>query len=161
MDPQLTDAVGRPIRVGDTVGGTTYGRYQGTFVGKVTKIGTAKVRVDVTQGDGGHRPELGEEVLISAYRVFVLAPTEPTADEITQTRQENTRFRAEIDRLTDKLAKMTRHRDYLRERIDCLTLEVRGRKEYGTRLRAERDQLRADAAAAKRNQSETTPTTRA
>lgn len=70
----IRDATGRLVRVGDTVGGTTSGRYQATIVGPVLRIGKGQVKVRVTgpAGDGAYRPKAGDEKWISAYRVFLV-----------------------------------------------------------------------------------------
>lgn len=75
-EPALHDAVGRTIRAGDTVGGTTSGRYQATIVGPIRKAGKGQVKVLVTEGGGGYRPRpgAGDEVWISTSRVFLIAP---------------------------------------------------------------------------------------
>lgn len=72
--PFLLDAYGRTIREGDTVGGTTSGRYQATISGPVLQLGTGRVKVRVTSpgGDGVARPAPGSEKWISADRVFLL-----------------------------------------------------------------------------------------
>jgi hypothetical protein len=79
--PAAHDATGRPIGVGDVVGGTTSGRYQTTIVGPIVSIGKSQVRVRVTNraAPGSLRASNGDEVLISTDRVFLIAATTDTA----------------------------------------------------------------------------------
>lgn len=72
----LTDAAGRPINIGDTAGGTSSGRYQATILGPIVALGADKAKVRVTNHAtiGTLRPENGDEVWISASRVFRVAP---------------------------------------------------------------------------------------
>lgn len=76
----LLDAAGKPISVGDTVGGTTSGRYQATIMGPIVSLGTGRVRIRVTTGPGHHgmRPDDGDLVWISASRVFLITPAADT-----------------------------------------------------------------------------------
>lgn len=73
--PFLLDAYGRTIRAGDTVGGTTSGRYQATISGPILQLGAGRVKVRVTSpgGDGAYRPAQGAEKWISTDRVFLIA----------------------------------------------------------------------------------------
>ncbi|MDI9836228.1 hypothetical protein [Streptomyces sp. KAU_LT] len=72
----LTDAAGRTIRAGDTVGGTTSGRYQTTVLGPVVQFGRGKVKVRLTNRPdyGGLRDANGDDVWISTDRVFLVHP---------------------------------------------------------------------------------------
>lgn len=112
-----TDAAGRPVRIGDVVGGTTSGRYQGTIIGTVRKVGKTKVQVLVTQGAGHARPSPGDERWIAADRIFLIRSAQPDAEQLAV-------FRDDVDeavsavavgRLTqeDALAQITRCLDAL------------------------------------------------
>jgi hypothetical protein len=75
-EPYVLDAVGRRVRTGDTVGGTTSGRYQATITGPVLKLGKGQVKIRVAgDGDGGYRPAGGDERWISTGRIFLVAPS--------------------------------------------------------------------------------------
>lgn len=74
-EPYVLDAVGRRVRAGDTVGGTTSGRYQATITGPVVKLGKGQIKVRVAgPRDGGYRPSAGDERWISTGRIFLVAP---------------------------------------------------------------------------------------
>lgn len=70
----LRDAAGRPVHVGDIIGGTTSGRYQATIIGPIVKIGKGQVKVQVTgpAGDGAYRPKTDDEKWISTSRIFLV-----------------------------------------------------------------------------------------
>ena len=69
---RANDAAGRPIRVGEEVGGTTSGRYQDTVIGNVLKIGKgSRVKIRV---DSSTRGAVGDEIWIYAGRVFKINP---------------------------------------------------------------------------------------
>jgi hypothetical protein len=74
--PSATDATGRTIQAGDTVGGTTSGRYQTTITGPVVQFGKGKVKVRVTNRPsyGGLRDANGDDTWISTDRVFLVHP---------------------------------------------------------------------------------------
>ncbi|MEU0950487.1 hypothetical protein ABZ379_48890 [Streptomyces canus] len=74
--PSATDAAGRTIQAGDTVGGTTSGRYQTTITGPVVQFGKGKVKVRVTNRPsyGGLRDANGDDTWISTDRVFLVHP---------------------------------------------------------------------------------------
>jgi hypothetical protein len=74
--PSATDATGRTIQAGDTVGGTTSGRYQTTVTGPVVQFGKGKVKVRVTNRPsyGGLRDANGDDTWISTDRVFLVHP---------------------------------------------------------------------------------------
>lgn len=76
MSPEsIKDARGHDVFKGDTVGGVTSGRYQGTIFGPVIKIGKGQVKVACIQpygGQGSYRPGAGDKVWISASRIFLL-----------------------------------------------------------------------------------------
>jgi hypothetical protein len=75
MRTETKDAVGRIVRVGDTVGGAVFGRYPDTvwgFVERITPTGSARVRL--RHGSGGFRPKEGDEVLLPPSRIFRLEP---------------------------------------------------------------------------------------
>lgn len=80
----LADAAGRNVRVGDTVGGTTSGRYQATIIGPIIKIGKGQVKVRVTSpgGDGACRPEPGAEKWISTDRIFLVDRKNDAMDKV-------------------------------------------------------------------------------
>ncbi|MEV7891600.1 hypothetical protein ACWD3I_24985 [Streptomyces sp. NPDC002817] len=71
----IRDAAGRTVREGDTVGGTTSGRYQATVIGPVIRIGRGQVKILVTNGPASDivRPAQGDEKWISADRIFLVA----------------------------------------------------------------------------------------
>jgi hypothetical protein len=71
-----TDAAGRTVQLGDTVGGTTSGRYQTTITGPVVQIGKGKIKVRVTNRPdyGGLRDANGDDVWISTDRLFLVHP---------------------------------------------------------------------------------------
>ncbi|WP_030236950.1 hypothetical protein [Streptomyces sp. NRRL S-350] len=76
--PSFRDAAGRTGYEGDTVGGTTSGRYQATILGPVIKLGKDRVKVRCTTGSAGSlRPGPGDEVWISHDRVFLVQPATP------------------------------------------------------------------------------------
>jgi hypothetical protein len=70
----IHDTLGRPVHEGDTVGGTTSGRYQTTISGPVQKIGKGQVKVLVTNRPqhGGYRPANGDETWLSTDRLFLV-----------------------------------------------------------------------------------------
>ena len=72
----LTDAAGRTVQAGDTVGGTTSGRYQTTITGPVLQLGKDKAKVLVTNRPAytGDRPGNADPVWISAERLFLVHP---------------------------------------------------------------------------------------
>ncbi|WP_327594636.1 hypothetical protein [Streptomyces chartreusis] len=76
MTTTLTDAAGRTVQAGDTVGGTTSGRYQTTITGPVLQIGKGKAKVLVTNRPTytGDRPGNADDVWISADRLFLVHP---------------------------------------------------------------------------------------
>lgn len=69
---EIADATGRPVRVGDTVGGTTSGRYQATIVGPVVKVGKGQVKVRADQSGHTYSVPVGTEKWISSVRVFLV-----------------------------------------------------------------------------------------
>lgn len=73
-DPKTHDAAGREIKVGDTVGGTTSGRYQETIVGELVKIGKGQVKVRVGSSTRGAYmgTKTDDEKWISTSRVFLV-----------------------------------------------------------------------------------------
>ncbi|MFF2612299.1 hypothetical protein [Kitasatospora sp. NPDC058046] len=77
--PSFKDATGRTGYEGDTVGGTTSGRYQSTILGPVVKVGKDKVKVRTTIGASSPRAAAGDEVWISRDRVFLVAADGPTS----------------------------------------------------------------------------------
>lgn len=77
MTETIRDAVRRTIRVGDTVGGTTSGRYQATIVGPVLKIGKGQVKVRVDQSGHTYSAAVGDEKWISTGRVFLIPAEQP------------------------------------------------------------------------------------
>lgn len=68
------DAAGRPVTAGDTIGGTTSGNHPTTLVGPVVRVSLDRVKVRVTNRPvcEGHRPGNGDEVWITARRIFRL-----------------------------------------------------------------------------------------
>jgi hypothetical protein len=77
--PHVVDAVGRRVYSGDTVGGTTSGRYQDTVTGEVVRIGRGKVKIHVQTGSGGYRPGAGDDLWLSTGRIFLVASGQPPA----------------------------------------------------------------------------------
>ncbi|WP_371793848.1 hypothetical protein OIE91_11320 [Streptomyces albidoflavus] len=73
---RTTDATGRTITLGDHVGGTTSGRYQGTISGPAIQLGKGQVKLLVTNCPyrGTSRPENGDDVWISTDRLFLIHP---------------------------------------------------------------------------------------
>lgn len=69
----IVDTLGRPIREGDSVGGTTSGRYQATIAGPVLRVGQDRVKVLVTNRaqHGGTRPANGDQTWIDPTRLFL------------------------------------------------------------------------------------------
>ena len=70
---ETTDVRGNAVRVGDTVGGSVFGRYPDTIWGEVIKVTpSGSVRVKVEHGSGGYRPSPGDLVLLPRFRIFKL-----------------------------------------------------------------------------------------
>lgn len=73
----MHDAAGHTIQVGDTVGGTTSGRYQATIIGTLTKLGKGQVKVKVAETGRPYDVKIGDEKWISADRVFLVRAIDP------------------------------------------------------------------------------------
>ncbi|WP_225859144.1 hypothetical protein [Streptomyces albicerus] len=78
MSETTRDAIGRTVRAGDTVGGTTSGRYQATIVGPVLKIGKGQVKVRVDKSGHTFTVPVGSEKWISTDRVFLIPAEQPS-----------------------------------------------------------------------------------
>lgn len=78
MGLTVHDAAGRPITTGDTIGGTTSSHHPTTLVGPVIRVNLDRVKVRVTNRPvcEGHRPGNGDEVWITARRIFRLHQAE-------------------------------------------------------------------------------------
>lgn len=76
----VVDAVGRRVHEGDTVGGTTSGRYQTTISGPVIKLGQGQVKIRIEHSDrhGFDGPGTGDEKWISTARIFLITPDRAT-----------------------------------------------------------------------------------
>lgn len=76
MTSSILDAAGRPVREGDTVGGTTGGLHPTTITGPVVQLGTVKARVRVTNRPTftRERPGNGDDVWITRDRLFLVHP---------------------------------------------------------------------------------------
>ncbi|MFM9811489.1 hypothetical protein ACKI1J_32190 [Streptomyces scabiei] len=76
MTSRVHDATGRPVTEGDTVGGTTSGRYQTTITGPVLQLGRGLVKVLVTNRPtvSSLRAQNGDDVWISPDRLFLIHP---------------------------------------------------------------------------------------
>ncbi|MGA5340464.1 hypothetical protein ACPCK3_15075 [Streptomyces griseoincarnatus] len=74
MSLTVHDAAGRPVTAGDTIGGTTSGNHPTTLVGPVIRVNLDRVKVRVTNRPvcEGHRPGNGDEIWITARRIFRL-----------------------------------------------------------------------------------------
>lgn len=80
----LRDALGRPLREGDRVGGRTHGRYESTISGRVLRVGTARITVTVetsSRDRDHHGVNPGETVVIGSDRLFLIEETAPPADD--------------------------------------------------------------------------------
>lgn len=68
------DAVGRPLAIGDVVGGTTSSRYQATVTGKITAIGKSGLTLQVltSSREGSFGPSAGDSLRITQDRVFLI-----------------------------------------------------------------------------------------
>lgn len=68
------DAAGHPLHPGDTVGGTTSSDHPTTLIGLVIRVNLDRVKIRVTNRPvcEAHRPGNGDEVWITARRVFRL-----------------------------------------------------------------------------------------
>lgn len=76
MTRTICDATGRTIALGDTVGGTTSGRYQSTITGPIIQTGADKIKLIVTNHAtvGSQRAQNGDDVWISTDRVYLVHP---------------------------------------------------------------------------------------
>jgi hypothetical protein len=76
MTSRIHDATGRPVNEGDTVGGTTSGRYQTTIAGPVLQLGKGLAKVLITNHPtvSSLRAQNGDDVWISYDRLFLVHP---------------------------------------------------------------------------------------
>lgn len=78
----VTDATGAELKVGDTVGAITLGRWAAVLTGKILKTHQQLITVEVLtafwsgapQSSYAHLPKIGAEQRLNAFRVFRLGP---------------------------------------------------------------------------------------